>query len=64
MSVPERIGAYRSATAAVCVKRGSTQMSCAPRSLARVIHFIEIGWFDAGLAPMTRMTSAFLRSFQ
>ena len=43
MSVPERMGAYRSATAAVCVKRGSTQMSFAPRSFALVIHFIEMG---------------------
>ena len=43
MSVPERMGAYRSATAAVCVNRGSTQMSFAPRCFAFMIHLIEMG---------------------
>src|SRR5574341_1168205 len=65
MSVPERMGAYTSALAAVRVKRGSTTTSFAPRcSLAFMIHFMEMGWFSAGLDPITRMTSAFLTSIQ
>ena len=64
MSVPDRIAAYTSALAAVCVKRGSTTMSLAPRSFAFMTHFMEMGWFDAGLLPMTRITSALRISIQ
>ena len=39
-------------------------MSFAPRALASMIQRNEIGWFDAALLPMIRMTSAFLRSIQ
>lgn len=64
ISVPERRGAYRSAFAAVLVKRGSTTMSFAPFSFAFITHFMAIGWFSAGFAPITRITSAFLTSIQ
>ncbi len=64
MSVPERMAAYTSAFAAVCVKRGSTTISFAPFSFAFMTHFMEMGWFDAGLLPITRITSAFLISIQ
>ncbi len=64
MSVPERMGTKRSACAADRVYRGSTTMNFAPFSLARITHFIDTGWFSAGFAPMTRITSEFLKSFQ
>ncbi len=64
MSVPERMGAYRSALAEVRVKRGSTWISVAPRCWARVTHLNEMGWFSAALLPMISNTSLFLRSIQ
>ncbi len=64
MSVPDRSPAYRSATAAVRVKRGSTTTSLAPRSRASITHWKLTGWFSAGLAPITRITSAFRMSIQ
>jgi hypothetical protein len=62
MSVPERKGAYMSATAAVLVKRGSATINFAPLSFASIAHFIAIGWFSAGLFPIMKRTSAFLKS--
>ena len=64
MSVPERIGTYRSARAEVRVKRGSTLISFAPRSRAACTHLKEIGWFSAALEPMIRITSALRMSIQ
>ena len=65
MSEPGRICRCRSATADVLVNRGSTVTIRAPRSSrASSAHLKPHGWFSAGLAPMTRTTSAFLMSFQ
>ena len=65
MSEPGRICRWRSATADVRVKRGSIVSSFAPRvSRASTAHLKPQGWFSAGFAPITRMTSAFLMSFQ
>ena len=43
MLVPERSGTCRSAAALVRVKRGSTWMSLAPRSLAFITHWKPTG---------------------
>src|SRR5579859_20839 len=65
MSVPGRIGAYRSATDAVRVKRGSTTTSLALFSiLASITHLKPQGWASAALPPITITTSAFLMSCQ
>ncbi len=64
MSVPLRRGAYRSALADVWVNRGSTLISLPPRSLAFMIHLKEIGWLEAGLDPIARITSALRMSIQ
>src|ERR1700761_7686869 len=65
MSVPGRIGAYRSATDAVRVKRGSTTASLAPFSiLASITHLKPHGCASAALPPITITTSAFLMSCQ
>jgi hypothetical protein len=65
MSVPGRICANRSATAAVRVKRGSTTMSRALfLTLASITHLKPQGWASAGLPPITSTTSAFLMSAQ
>lgn len=53
-----------SAFDAVLVKRGSATMSFAPLFLAFKTHLSEIGWFSAALLPITRITSAFLKSTQ
>ncbi len=62
MSVPERIGAWISASADVRVKRGSTWITVAPRCCACVAKRNATGWFSAMLDPMTVMTSLFARS--
>ncbi len=63
--MPERIGTNTSAIADVRVKRGSTWMIRVPRSSRPTwAHFHPHGWFSAGLAPMTRMQSLFLKSRQ
>ena len=65
MSVPVRIGAYKSATEAVRVKRGSTTISLALLcAFASVTHLKPHGCASAALPPMTRTTSAFLMSTQ
>ena len=65
MSVPVRMGAYRSASAAERVKRGSTTTSRALfLALASVTHLKPQGWASAALPPMIRITSAFLMSDQ
>src|ERR1700744_4464228 len=65
MSVPGRIGAYRSATEAVRVKRGSTTTSLAPFSiLASITHLKPHGCASAALPPMTTTRLAFLMSCQ
>ena len=65
MSAPGRICMCRSATAEVRVNLGSIVTSFAPRSSrASTAHLNPHGWFSAGLAPITRMTSVFLMSFQ
>ena len=43
MLVPERSGTWMSATALVRVKRGSTWMNLAPRSLAFITHWKPTG---------------------
>jgi hypothetical protein len=43
MLVPDRKGTCRSAAALVRVKRGSTWMSLAPRSLAFITHWKPTG---------------------
>ena len=57
MSVPERRGAYSEQRADVRVKRGSTWMTVAPLSLARMTHLKEMGWFSAALLPWIRIQS-------
>ena len=65
MSVPGRIWAKMSATAAVRVKRGSTTMSRALfLTFASTTHLKPHGCASAGLPPIARMTSAFLMSTQ
>ena len=62
MSVPARSGTCRSASALVRVKRGSTWMTFAPRSLASITHWNPTGWHSAMFEPMITMQSAFCRS--
>jgi hypothetical protein len=62
MSVPGRIGTCRFAIALVRVKRGSTWMIFAPRSLASITHWKPTGWHSAMLEPMITMQSEFCRS--
>ena len=62
MSLPERIGAWMSASADVRVKRGSTWMIVAPRAFASVTKRKATGWFSAMLEPITVITSALARS--
>ena len=62
MSLPARRGTWRSATALVRVKRGSTWMSFAPRALASMTQRKPTGWHSAMLDPWIRMQSAFWRS--
>ena len=50
-SEPARIGMWRSETAEVRVKRGSTWITLAPRDLASVTHWYPTGWFSAMLEP-------------
>src|SRR5690625_1052668 len=58
MSVPTRIGAYLSATAAERVKRGSTTISGALRSfIASTTHLNPQGWASAALPPMIKTMS-------
>src|SRR6266446_2675062 len=65
MSVPARICAKMSDTAAVRVKRGSTQTIFAFRVFfASIAHLNPQGWFSAGFPPITNTTSAFLMSVQ
>ena len=53
MSVPTRMGAYTSASAALRVKRGSTTMSLAFRvCMASVTHLNPQGCASAALPPM------------
>ena len=44
------------------VRRGSATMSFAPRFAAFFIQVAATGWLMVGLAPMTKMTSAFATS--
>ncbi len=62
MSVPERIGAWMSASADVRVNRGSTWITVAPRDFASVTKRKATGWFSAMFEPMTVITSLFARS--
>jgi hypothetical protein len=62
MSVPARIGTWRSAIAEVRVKRGSTWMTFAPLRRASIIHWKPTGWFSAMLEPMIRTHSEFCKS--
>src|SRR6478672_3073727 len=63
MSVPGRIGAYRSATDAVRVNRGSTTTSLALLCIfASTTHLNPHGCASAALPPITRITLAFLMS--
>ncbi|MNS83777.1 hypothetical protein D3C72_1175790 [compost metagenome] len=65
MSVPVRIGAYTSATAAERLKRGSTTIRRALLcALASVTHLNPHGCASAALPPMIRIRSAFLMSTQ
>ena len=61
MSLPARIGTCRSAIALVRVKRGSTWMTFAPRSLASMTHWNPTGWFSAMFEPMITMQSGVLQ---
>ena len=62
MSVPARIGTWRSASALVRVKRGSTWMTFAPRSFASITHWNPTGWHSAMFDPSITMQSEFWRS--
>ncbi len=65
MSVPVRIGAYRSATEAERLKRGSTTIRRALLcAFASVTHLKPQGWASAALPPMISTRSAFLMSDQ
>ncbi len=65
MSVPCRIGQYRSATDAVRVKRGSTTISLALLwAFASTTHLNPHGCASAALPPITVITSACLMSIQ
>ena len=64
MSVPTRMGAYTSATAAERVKRGSTTTSLALRfCMASVTHLKPQGCASAALPPMMRTRSVLAMSF-
>ena len=63
MFVPERSGTWMSDTALVRVKRGSTWMTLAPRSLAFITHWKPTGWFSAMLL-VHMMTSEFWMSIR
>ena len=60
--MPARSGTCRSAIALVRVKRGSTWMTFAPRSLASITHWKPTGCCSAMFEPMIRMQSEFCRS--
>ena len=62
MSVPARIRTCFVHIALVRVKRGSTWITCAPRSLASITHWNPTGWHSAMLEPWITMTSALARS--
>ncbi len=62
MSLPERNGAWMSASAEVRVKRGSAWMTVAPRRCASTTKRNAMGWFSAMLEPITSTQSALARS--
>ncbi len=62
MSVPERIGTWKSLRAEVRENLGSTCMITAPRAWALRAHLKVMGWCSAALEPMIRMASAFWMS--
>jgi hypothetical protein len=62
MSEPARIPTHFVDIALVRVKRGSTWITWAPRSLASTTHWNPTGWFSAMFEPMIRMQSEFRRS--
>ena len=62
MSEPARIGTWRSATALVRVKRGSTWMIVAPRFFASMTKRKPTGWHSAMFEPWMTMQSEFARS--
>ena len=62
MSLPARMPTYFVAIALVRVKRGSTWITFAPRSLASITHWNPTGWFSAMFEPMITMQSEFCRS--
>jgi hypothetical protein len=62
MSLPARIGTYRSHMALVRLKRGSMWNTLAPRSLASITHWKPTGCASAMLEPMMTMQSALARS--
>ncbi len=59
MSLPARIGTWRSAIALVRVKRGSTWITFAPLALASITHWKPTGWHSAMLDPWITMQSEF-----
>src|SRR5207247_4293324 len=63
MLVPLRSGTWMSAAALVRVKRGSTWMNLAPRSLAFITHWQPTGWF-AAMLEVAMMTSEFWMSIR
>ena len=62
MSLPARMGTWKEALALVRVKRGSTWITVAPRSLASITHWKPTGWHSTLFEPMIRMQSEFARS--
>jgi len=64
MSVPERRGAYRSALVAGLRETGVHHNKLGAPLLRPHDPLHGDGWFEAGFAPITRMTSAFFRSIQ
>ena len=62
MSLPARMPTNFVDMALVRVKRGSTWMTSAPRSLASITHWNPTGWFSAMFDPMITMQSEFMRS--
>jgi hypothetical protein len=62
MSLPARIGTYRSHMALVRLKRGSMWITLAPRALASITHWKPTGCASAMLEPWMTMQSALARS--
>gem|GEM_PF-1866147 len=62
MSEPALMGTWRSDTAEVRVKRGSTWITCAPLRRASITNRKPTGWHSAMSEPIIKMASLLARS--